>query len=387
MITDLSKQLRIVPKNEYSWRATKSLVTIKTNTGRCPRCSAKLYIGETGIPTAGGDVVIVPGEKCQYCDCLYITDKLEIEYFLRDNKNATGFTLDGKTLWDYTARYKEAKRKEYRARLRGQKRSRLRGILSGVVLLTVQFHNNTQDYIIVRNVNAQNRQANVLHYSGAPALELLTAAFRESRDRKGEYDKKRYHIADIIYPEMHNEGLRENLLPMVLNIKSGGGLYEKLSSEFTEYKEIVDVLLYSPFTERYELIRATYDGDEDYCYTDARLYREFVENYGKPDLATGFGSSKNLDADWSNLQIESALRQYGYSVGQKSGLREQLRQELLAELVDLELLDVTKIVRLLSFFISSHTSPTNYAARLKWESDRDFISRYKVNPDRFLIAK
>ena len=55
-------------------------------------------------------------------------------------------------------------------------------------------------------------------------------------------------------------------------------------------------------------------------------------------------------------------------------------------MVDLEILTVHQIVKLLSFFISSHPHNKDDFARMKWMMDKSFIENYKANPTRFLIA-
>ena len=387
MESNSNRQPKIIKRSAYSWRATKALRTIGANSEKCPHCSAKLYADETAVPVSGDNAQIIRGKKCQRCDCLYVADKREAERILRDNRNAQEFTLDGLPLWDYTAKRNDKIRREQLAQRRRQKSTCLSKISTGVVLLTVKFSDEARNYVIVSNRRDQNETENTLHYTDALALELLTAAFRESRDLSGEYNGKNFRVDDVVYPQSQRSGLPEKLLPMALSIRPGGGLYSKGVSKLSEDEEIVDVLLYSPFTGRYEITRATYIRNDGCCYTDATLYRKFVAKYGRPGIATQIGDSSYFGMDWSNLRTKSALMQYGYGVGQQEDLRETYRQELLAELVDLELLDIPKIMNLLSFFISSHSAPKDYIARMKWEADKDFISAYKVNPQRFLIAR
>lgn len=91
--------------------------------------------------------------------------------------------------------------------------------------------------------------------------------------------------------------------------------------------------------------------------------------------------------DFDELNSESVLKCYGYSVSKAEGLSTGERQELLAEIVDLEILTVKKVVTLLDFFIQTHAAPKYIEARFKWESDKKYIQGYNVNPQRFLIAR
>lgn len=81
------------------------------------------------------------------------------------------------------------------------------------------------------------------------------------------------------------------------------------------------------------------------------------------------------------------MRIYGYTVNRTDDLDLQKRQELLAEIVDAEILSVSSVISYLDFFISSHSSDIYALAIFKWEEDKEFIESYKVNPKRFLIAK
>lgn len=170
-------------------------------------------------------------------------------------------------------------------------------------------------------------------------------------------------------------------------IKADGGYY---TSTLDRKSELVDLLAYSPFSQRYELMRATYNKGLDYCYADLSIFRSFVQKYGNPGLAIDFDSSSSngfFRSDLrSDLRSESVLMGYGYNVSEANGLSDRERREILAEIVDLEILTVHQIVGLLNFFSTLH-SGTRYAlSRSKWERDRTFIENYKVNPNRFMIA-
>ena len=121
---------------------------------------------------------------------------------------------------------------------------------------------------------------------------------------------------------------------------------------------------------------------------DIGLYRSYVEEYGRPNLFPDFDYWASSGArDFNGLNSESILKGYGYSVGRAGGLRIGQRQELLAEIVDLEILTVKQVVGLLGFFVRTHTDDKFAQARYEWKADIKFIQEYKVDPKRFLIAK
>lgn len=200
-----------------------------------------------------------------------------------------------------------------------------------------------------------------------------------ARNKQGKFESNEYKITDI-FENKHNGGLAKKILAENIMIKSGGGYASTIKNR---QKELVELLLYSPFTGRYEICNATYDKVEDYCYIDIGIFREFIKEFGNPGLFIGFSHKKNGISD---LNEESILRGYGYSVAKSSMMSRKQRQELLCELVDLDILTVQRIVGLLSFFIDLHTQDKDYFARQEWAADKAFISTYKVNPRRFLIA-
>ena len=79
------------------------------------------------------------------------------------------------------------------------------------------------------------------------------------------------------------------------------------------------------------------------------------------------------------LAQQSVLMQYGYSVSQEEGLTEAMRRKILSLLVDNNVLTRSEIIGYLDFFINTKSGQGRYEIAIdKWESDRDYISRYKV---------
>ena len=114
------------------------------------------------------------------------------------------------------------------------------------------------------------------------------------------------------------------------------------------------------------------------------LQLRIVSFYGNPGITISF-YSKGYCLDWNELNAESILRIYGYSVSETEGLTSKTRQEILAELVDLEITTVSFITKMISFFIKSHPDDRFFIARTKWEEDLHYIENYKIRPERFLI--
>lgn len=60
---------------------------------------------------------------------------------------------------------------------------------------------------------------------------------------------------------------------------------------------------------------------------------------------------------------------------------------ILKAIVDLEYWSPSKIALFLQRTMDRHCSPKYRMARIKWAEDIEFIQNYKVNPQRFLIAR
>ena len=104
---------------------------------------------------------------------------------------------------------------------------------------------------------------------------------------------------------------------------------------------------------------------------DARRFRDFVNEYGNPGLKITFKGIQSNN-DYLDLNEESILKSYGYSVSQSEGLSFTKRVAILTELVDLQIVSIPKIVSLLDFFIISHPSAKDYHAREKWIDDKNY---------------
>ncbi|MCF0231849.1 MAG: hypothetical protein HUJ63_06220, partial [Enterococcus sp.] len=170
-----------------------------------------------------------------------------------------------------------------------------------------------------------------------------------------------------------------------LYVKKDGGYY--LGESYTYKQDLVNVLMYSLKTMRYEIIRATYDKKEDYYFVDMGRLKSFIHEHGKPELKSIRGEQRRNFNDFYALRPKSLLRMYGYNVSEDEGLTDRQRREILAEVMDLGWCKQKDVIKLLNFLISSHVSDKYYVARSKWKDDLNFVYDYKVNPYRFVMAK
>ncbi|MCD7776320.1 MAG: hypothetical protein LUH54_02985 [Firmicutes bacterium] len=343
---------------------------------------------------------------CTRCRKAYIHDSKKVAALLRDNFFARSFLLDNKQLWDETYR-KERQKKLQLRRLKQEEKARLRelenkffleklsSIESSTLLIQVCYNDVDEsevcEYIIIKDKKMSSRKDRILHYSSNEARELLTAAFHKSREGKKSILSGRAFFVKRVFPDdNHYGGLSDRIPNVVLEIKNGGGHYS--STQGVDSCEIVDLLLYSPFTKRFEIICATLNIDVEYCYTDISRYREFVNRYGKPDVDPNLGQYTKRNNLWypmsfDNLNTESFLRAYGYNVSAAYNISTMSRQKMLAEIMDLELFPQGKIISFLDWLIRTRTQERYEIALSKWIEDKKFVENYRLNPKRFMIAK
>lgn len=150
---------------------------------------------------------------------------------------------------------------------------------------------------------------------------------------------------------------------------------------------LVDALLYSPYTRRYEIVRTSYlETCGLYCM-DISIYKNFIEKFGNPGIIPVVINYKsNGKSSFNDLNVESVLHTFGYNVNESDGLSNQKRQSILSMVIDLELMEQHKIVAFIDWLISTHTSTKYLSARYKWSMDKEYVINYKANPDRFIIA-
>ena len=371
-------EYEIVDRRDYIWKTPKKIETPKTETFVCPHCSSALTSGYTLIPLDGNKRAKIPGLECGKCDILFSTGSKSLRQLLQDNSSAKEISLNGEKLWNYSylCRKKAEKNKQFnKMQLKLNKLSEVKG---GIMLVTLRCDDEQMDCVITRSKEPQiNHSALITHYSSLLAREIISAIYHSPR--KINLNGKKY-VVETTY----RQNFPLEIMPKDVKIKSGGGYFYSIGNK---NDEVIDVLLFSVCTQRYELARATYNHADRKCFMDISLFRSFIREYGKPDIHLLFDNATSSGLSFYELRAESILHAYGYSVSDADGLTEAERHELLAEIVDLELLSIPYIVHLLEFFIRTHTSDRFFNARSKWERDVQFISNYKIDTKRFLIVR
>ena len=362
------------------WSTPKEIVTA-SDKNVCIKCKRDLRDGQTFIPLDKDKYALVTGKECPFCKRLYVNNPSRVKNILIDNNLSKTFSLDGTYYWNYSA-IKEEKQRTISAIKEEKQRNNylkklFKKIKTAVMVIQVECKGENIFYTIVNNKADRDETKNVFHYSDIKSRKLLTAYYKEDSSICDFIDGNSIRIVSEFHKDI------DFILPKELMIKPGGGMF--YGNNYYG-KESVDLLLFSPRTKIYEILRSTYDQDCDYYYTDITIFRKWVAMYGNPGVRLVFERRIGY-GDWNDLNNQSILKGYGYSVSQEDNLSSKERQELLAEMVDLEIISVPSIVRMLQFFINSHPLDKDYYARTKWVNDLEFIQGYKFNPERFLVAK
>ena len=204
-----------------------------------------------------------------------------------------------------------------------------------LLLKRIDTKRNQEVALIVSNREVkENLPYKVISYKTHVARDILTQVFH--------FDKTVISVDQIDYEVIKTKSNFEdrycsglgNILADI-NIKPRGGY---ISSITNNRYELIDVLLYSPYTKCYECAHVTYDHEESDCFMDISIYKNFVYKYENPGLKLRICTNNSSSYSHVSLNEESLLHMYGYNVNQQDGLSKSRRQQLLAEVIDLELM-------------------------------------------------
>ncbi len=383
-----NKEYKVIGKSNSIWKPYKKLYSANGET-YCPNCQQQLLKSETIIPIGENSNLLVKGLVCPKCKSMFVKDTDKISKILKDNIYSVGFYLNDIAYWQFTELKRKRKLEKRKQKIAEEKlikkeaqrkRSKyiFKSIESSAVLISVKFNDKSEaEYIIITQKNSVSAE-NTIHYASPTGLELLAAAYVPARKRRGVLNGQNYRVISAF----KNVDLLETIIPSTVKIKTDGGYS---SSVKNRNHEIIDLLLYSPYKKTYECVHATHDKEDNICFMDISIYRGFVKRFGNPGLQLSFPMSAS--AKMGELNEESILRGYGYTVAKSENLSSDERKDLLAEIVDLDILTVARIVHHLDFCISLHAAPQYEDAKDKWASDKAFIENYKVNPARFMLQK
>ena len=355
----------IVPLGTLNQNAFKSRITmINYSCDECLICRTPLVRFINFARISKTEVARIPGKYCTHCDSFFDERGEAAKALVAQSSCTDDIILDDQFLFPHFA----------------EKLRNAMAVKSSAMAVHL-IHKPTCEHrlvSVVMNRTERNHELDVYHYSDRLAREILYSLYLN--DQTVLFDEREYSIMKEFRLDWKNEPILRRVKIDTIVLRKGGGLYGGIAGS---QNELIDVLLYSPFTKCFEVAHATYDSEYDLYYMDAKVFRNFVEKYGNPGIK--LAAYQRGCVDFSTMREESILHAYGYVVGH-SGLSDAARQKLLAEVLDLELMSANGILALLELNISMHSAEKYAVARADWETDRQFVIDYKVNPDRFIIA-
>lgn len=344
---------------EVNMKASIKDISIAYVDKTCIVCNGEVYPYVSTIPVNDTHVVKIAGKYCRECERFFYHDLKLIKKILDDNDYATNYRINTDWYIDPVLKqqHTDLTSDGYSFYLKEEKT----GIINKV--------------IIISNKEKVDDSLNIYHYTSVVARNLLSDILYFGK-RIISLNGKNYHV---ILSENTNSIIENNYILQKINIRKNGGYEYGPSND-----EIVDVLLYSPFTKRYEISKVSYDAEEDYYYMDISKLKSFIEEYGNPGiLIKVYSDTKKDEFDW--LKKESILYELGYTTSKKDNLSDGKRQGIIAFVLDNGLMTSKEVINLLEFNIKTHQN--NNVSKIKWKEDIEFTENYKVNPDRFIIAK
>lgn len=355
----------IVPVNGLNRSAfVRKVILTNYSCDECFKCNNRLVDFVNFIELGENEGVKAPGKYCTKCDTFYESRGSSLKNLLDSYTAPASYSVETEYLFP-----------KYSERIRVLRSLRS---ISLVIHLKNQNSNGHRLIGIVTSRAERNLEGDVLHYSDWLARRLLFAVYQKSFTLAIAGEE--FEILKTLRLDWENENYLNSLKIDTIVLRKGGGLYKGLSQQEAD---LIDILLYSPFTGCFEVAHASHDKEHNIFYMDAKVFRSFVEKYGNPGVK--IAAYQSGASDFSTLRDESILHAYGYVVG-NTGLPTQSRQALLGEVMDLGMMSSQSILNLLELNISTHTGEKNANARACWESDKQFVMSYKVNPERFVVA-
>jgi hypothetical protein len=372
----------LVDRDLYCKNTPRELISIDQPIQLCPKCHTRLYSSCVYIPVSETEQAKILGLECKICHRLYVLEIDGIRNILIDNKYARFFTLDDV---DYTC-FTEQEYRRKKNIVDRSKRELLNKVENSLVYVSLVNDDRTIEYIITDNIGTEMKKKsedqlyliNVIKFTDPIAIEIFAGIYRPERKQRVKIEQETFQINCTVLSDNEQNEIK-TLIPQDVKIKSGGG-YENRCEH--SYCKIVNLLFYSPFEDRYVPVRVTHDTHLNDYYMDISIYKDHVRKYGNPGIR--LLPEKSTGNTFEDFAAESILRLYGYHVGGYDGtsLSDKERLDMLKEIIDLGLVEKTKVINHLNFLIGNSNEKYN-GVRYKWEMDLNAIMPYKENPARF----
>lgn len=214
---------------------------------------------------------------------------------------------------------------------------------------------------------------------------ILTALLQ---DTKNFYCKgKQYQIVEFTIVSSAGENF---LLTRLFNdpdeIKTVYVYSFKQISDIENRYEAVTAYVCCTNTEVPVPINVYYDSNTDTYFINDITYQQYASKYGLPMMKLKPYQQSNSKGRMELADI-SPLRLYGYTVAESNGLSTEQRENLLANLIDSDLMSKVAIKNHIEWLLNMHEGNIFYEdACQKWMQDLKFVDKYHINNQRIVWA-
>lgn len=394
-------------QQEASSAITQHIFLSTESMSWCVKCNRCLISGKAHVPLGDYSIEEIDGLECPRCHMIYLIKSDLLTQKLTNNFYVITNDLHGKTEWKYAKedlerearqrhtetqqliralQYENADRQERENKAKRKVRCEklLAEIKTSQFCIVLRDENSHEtDVVIVLSITFADSKRNILYCHHPEAKEMMTYAFHTKIPGQFfSYHNHTVSVADIVYPRDRSKG--NIYFPRKILLRKGGGYYNSKKPNAI----LATAMVYSPFSGTYEPLMVSYDEDEGIYFVDPEKFRSFLHEHGNPQLPIAVYKKGSEDSYWGfgDLNEQSFLTGFGYNVNSNEDLSREVRHEMLTELVDLGIAQPWEIVHHLHWCIRFFAADKYRFAREKWEEDAAYISFYKANPQRFLIA-
>lgn len=147
--------------------------------------------------------------------------------------------------------------------------------------------------------------------------------------------------------------------------------------------ELVSIMVKCANNEDVVPITAYYSKKDNRYFINSETYLMCKDKYGLPYIKL---RQYQVNDNPYHLKEESDLHVYGYSVSKTTGLDQEERHQLIAQLIDTELMQPHEIANHLEWLIHTHKYNERFDdACVEWKNDLSFTQHYKTKADHSQI--
>lgn len=333
---------------------------------KCLKCGLPVNSYSNYIPIDENDCVIIKGKCCPDCKVFFEENGDKLLGFLKSNRVDSVYKFSTYYMFpDYVRSKKYFKRLD-----------------SALVMAFFKSVNENKyiSYMIVQDINDISEEKRIVHYAVPESRYVLTGLMLKNRTFL--FEGEEYELLSSITHEGISFLGDADIFLKQIQLISNRSVYTKRHA-----LELVQMLLYSAYTKKFELIAVWCDIKTKELFVDVSTFKQFVRKCGKPMIDISFRGEYTSEHNFGVMKDESLLFAYGYSVSATKGNTTEKRHKILSEILDLQLMSKNDIINLLEHNMKMHSGEKFANDRKRWEFDIKFVGDYSVDPNRFTSNK